>query len=382
MAMDRRAALRAGVLGVGGALAGCLGPVGEDGRVPTESPPRSVLRVTDDETVRFAVRRSVGWDEASGFVVLVDSAARQRALLTKYRLPDDRRDRILEFLEDVDYGRERLVLVESVGPDQCHDALEVEAVEVGDGGITAEATVRTSDADDCGQALAYPSSLLRARFNAEPPDEATVEVTDGRGGTSTVTATAGDPLSPAPEDLPGNVRPAADAEPVPSLDCETAGAERHDQRFDEADLAWGDYPGEGSPRLAIRVDDLTYGHGETLNVSLTNVAEQPVETGNSARYNLQVDTEAGWADVRVTTGDGFGYADESVAHGPGEGFDWSIELSEEGIIEASAHGNAEVCPDLRSGRYRFAYWGVEEGAVAVAFDLEARGARTPTPSRG
>ena len=266
MAMDRRAALRAGVLGVSGALAGCLGPVGENGRVPTESVPRSVLRVTDAETVRFAVRRAVGWDEASGFVVLVDSAARQRALLTKYRLPDDRRDRILEFLEDVDYGRERLVLVESVGPDQCHDALEVEAVGVGDGGITAEATVRTSDADDCGQALAYPSSLLRARFNGEPPDEATVEVTDGRGGTSTVTATAGDPLSPAPEDLPGNVRPAADAEPVPSLDCETAGAERHDQRFDEADLAWGDYPGEGSPRLAIRVDNLTSGHGETLVV--------------------------------------------------------------------------------------------------------------------
>ena len=60
------------------------------------------------------------------------------------------------------------------------------------------------------------------------------------------------------------------------------------------------------------MDTLTYSHGETLNVSLTNVADQPVETGNSARYNLQVKTEAGWEDVRVTTGDGFGYADESV----------------------------------------------------------------------
>jgi hypothetical protein len=377
--MERRTALRAGCLGVAGALAGCLG-AGEDGRVPTESPPGSVLSVTDAATVRFAVRGAVGWDEGSGYVVIVDSAARQRALLTKFGLPDDRRDRILEFLEDIDYGRERLVLVESVGPDQCHDTLEFDGVEVGDGGITAEATVRRSDGEACGEALAYPSSLLRARFNAEPPGEATIDVTDGRGGTANVTATVGDPLSPAPDALPGNVRPGGDAEPVPALSCETAGVDRHDQRFDEADLRWGDYPGEASPRLVLRVDDLAYRHGDTLNVSLTNVAEQPVETGNSATYNLQVRTETGWEDVRVTGGDGFAYTDESVAHGPGEGFDWSIELSEAGIIEASATGNAEVCPDLQSGRYRFAFFAVEAGAVAVAFDLETRAARTPTPT--
>ena len=381
MAMKRRTALRAGCLGVAGALAGCLG-TGEDVRVPTESPPQSVLSVTDAASVGFAVRVAVGWDDDSGYVVIVDSAARQRALLTKFGLPDDRRNRILEFVEDIDYSRERLVLVESVGPDQCHDTLEFEGVGVGVDGITAEAGVRRSDGEACGEALAYPSSLLRARFNAEPPDEATIDVTDGRGVTSTVTATVDDPLSPAPDDLPGNVRPGGDAEPVPALSCETPGVDRHDQRFDEADLQWGEYPGAASPRLALRVDDLAYRHGDTLNVSLTNVADQPVETGNSAKYNLQVRTEDGWEDVRVTDGDGAAYTDEGVAHGPGEGFDWSIELSEEGIIEAAAHGSAEVCPALASGRFRFAYFGVADGAVAVAFDLETPGSRTPTPTSG
>jgi len=353
-----------------------------------------VRSVTDAATVRFAVRGAVGWDEGSGYAVIVDSAGRQRALLTEFGLIDDRRVRILEFLEDIDYGRVRLVLVESMGPDQCHDTLEFDGVEVGDGGITAEATVRRSDGEACGEVLAYPSSLLRARFNAEPPDAATIDVTDGRGGTSSVTATVDDPLSPAPDDLPANVRQGGDTEPVPALSCETASVDRHDQRFDEADLRWGDYPVEASPRLVLRIDDLSYRHGDTLNVSLTNVAEQPVETGNSATYNIQVRTESGWEDVRGTDGDGFGSTDESVAHGPGEGFDWSIELSEAGIIEASATGNGEVCPDLRwagigspsspSGRVRWPSpptWRPER--LGRRRRPAATGPRTPSgPARG
>lgn len=369
MRLDRRGALRAGCLGVGAALAGCLG-AGENGRIPTESPPRSVLAVTDADTTQFAVRGSVGWDDEPGNVVIVDSEARQRSVLTKYGLPDDRRDRVLEFLDDIDYGVERLVLVESVGPDRCHDELEIGNAAVGDDGIVAEATVRATDGDACTTALTYPSALLRARFNAEPPDAAAIEITDGRGGESTVTASVEDSLSPAPEDLPGNVRPESAAEPIAALACETAGVDRHDQRFDENDRRWGDYEVDGTAALALRVDDLRYEHGETLNVSLTNVADQPVETGNSSTYNLQVRTAAGWEDVRVIDdGASFDYTDEAVSHGPGEGFDWSIELTETGVIEASATGDARVCPDLRSGRYRLAYFGVETGAVAVAFDL-------------
>ena len=367
MNSDRRSLLAAVAAG-GAALAGCLGD-GE--RVPTESPPKSVLAVTDSATTRFATRRSVGWDDGRpGYAVVVDSEERQRALLRKYDLPDDRRDRIIEFLDGIDYGAERLLLVESAGPDGCHDRLDLGAAGTDGAGLRATATVEERDDDDCTEALVYPSSLLRAAFNGDPPDRAAVEVTDGRGESATVKASVDDPLSPAPEDLPGSVRPDERADPIAPLSCDQAGVERHDQRFDEDALQWGDGRRGGETTLSMRVDQLSYDYGDTLNASLTNVADSPVETGNSARYNLQVRTEDGWQDVRVIDSTAaFEYTDEAVSHAPGEGFEWSIELTEEGIIESSVQSDAEVCPDLQSGRHRLAYFGLENGAVAVGFDL-------------
>jgi len=365
---DRRSLLAA-VAASGTALAGCLGGDGE--RVPTESPPKSVLAVTDSATTRFTSRGSVGWDDGRpGYAVVVDSEERQRALLRKYDLPDDRRDRIIEFLDGIDYGSERLLLVESVGPDGCHDRLDLGAVDTDDAGLRATATVEERDEEDCTGALVYPSSLLRAAFNGDPPDRAAVELTDGGGDSATVTASVDDPLSPAPEDLPGSVRPDERADPIAPLSCDRAGVKRHDQRFDEDALRWGDDRRSGETALSMRVDQLSYDYGDTLNASLTNVADGPVETGNSARYNLQVRTEDGWQDVRVVDSTaGFEYTDEAASHAPGEGFEWSIELTEEGIIESSVQSDAEVCPDLQSGRHRLAYFGLEEGAVAVGFDL-------------
>ncbi|PSP93191.1 hypothetical protein BRC84_05300, partial [Halobacteriales archaeon QS_1_68_44] len=234
------------------------------------------------------------------------------------------------------------------------------------------ATVEGSDGGDCAELLVYPSSLLRAAFNGDPPDRAAVEVTDGREESSTVTASVDDPLSPAPENLPGSVRPDEEADPVAPLSCDRTGVERHDQRFDEDALRWGDYERDGETTLSMRVDRLSYEYGETLNASLTNVTDEPVETGNSARYALQVRTEEGWQDVRVIdSGAAFEYTDEAVSHAPGKGFEWSIELTEEGVVEASAQSDVELCPDLQSGRHRLAFFGVEDGAVAVAFDLSA-----------
>ena len=366
-----RRSLLAAVAAGGATLAGCLGGDGE--RVPTESPPKSVLAVTDSATARFATRESVGWDDGTaGYAVVVDSEERQRALLRKYDPPDDRRDRILEFLDDIDYGSERLVLVESVGPDGCHDRLELETAGIGDSGVRVTATVEERNEEGCTEAPVYPSSLLRAEFNGDPPDRAAVEVTDGRGESATVKASVDDPLSPAPGDLPGSVRPEAEADPIAPLSCDRAGVERHDQRFDEDALRWGDHEQGGETTLSMRVDQLSYDYGDTLNASLTNVADGAVETGNSAKYNLQVRTEEGWQDVRVVESTAaFEYTDEAVSHAPGEGFEWSIELTEEGIIESSVQSDAEVCPDLQSGRHRLAYFGVEDGAVAVGFDLSA-----------
>lgn len=64
----------------------------------------------------------------------------------------------------------------------------------------------------------------------------------------------------------------------------------------------------------------------------------------------------------------------AIAHNPGEGFEWRFELTADGITDVPTHDDSlTVCPGLRSGRYRFVYWGIpdaEADAVAVAFDLE------------
>jgi hypothetical protein len=246
-------------------------------------------------------------------------------------------------------------------------------VKLEDGRIRATATVLDTGEDDeaCTEAIVYPSTLLRVTFEGDPPDEAAIDVTDGWGETATVTASADDPLSPDPSDLPGHVRPEGDPEPVAPLECEKEGNQRHAQWFEEADLQWGDLEVDGETVLSLRVEELEYAYGETVRIDLTNVTDRVVDTGNRHKYNLQVYTDEGWQDLRVKDENGgFAYTDDAVLHPPGEGFEWSLELTEEGLVAGTFHGAAEVCPDLSGGRYRFAYFGaIGDGALAVAFDL-------------
>lgn len=385
--LDRRTAL--GLVGVGAAttLAGCLGDGDEGDGTPTETPTEtptgtpggSEPSIADHDSLGLTVRTSAPeWyrddDEPAGNAVVIDSGSRQRAALGAYDLSDVREVEVRDFLRDVDYGSDRVILLESAGPDTCHDHIDVADVRIEDGTLRTEASVvDTSEADEgCGDALTFPSSLLVVRFEGEPLDEVTVEFTDGWDETGTVTAGADDPLSRLdPEELPGDVRPDGDPEPVAPLACDEDGVRRHAQAFDEADLQWGDFEADGDVELALRVDDLEYEYGDTARLTLTNVAEEEVDTGNRGKYNLQVYTEDGWQDLRVGDEDWhFEYTDEAIIHEPGEGFEWEFELTESGIVEDAYHDDARVCPDLQSGRYRFAYFGViGDGAVAVSFDL-------------
>lgn len=397
MNLDRRRVLRVAALGAVSPLAGCLDdgglgdgdgtptetPTGTPGETPTDTPGGAGPSIAGDESLGFTVRGSAPeWyddDEPRGHAVAIDSESRQRAALEGYDLSEEREAEVEDFLEDVDYGTDRLVLLESVGPDTCHSRLDVSDVRVEDGALAAGATVvDTSEADEaCGDAITFPSTLLAVTFEDDPLDEVRVAFTDGWDETATVTAGVDDPL-PArePEEQPGYVRPDSESEPVASLACDDDdGVRRHDQWYDESAVQWGDFAdadhGDGEAYLSLRVDDLEYEYGDTARIELTNVADEPVETGNRHKFNLQVYTEDGWQDVRVRDDGGhFGYTDEAIEHQPGEGFTWTVELTESGVIDAGTYDDARVCPDLQSGRYRFAYFGViGDGAVAVSFDL-------------
>lgn len=371
MNIDRRTALRLAGVGVVGSLAGCIGENGTDNGNNGNGQTGGIAGY---ETHPLTVRASLGPDfpeEGTGRVILVDSEERQRAALQPYDPSEDRTDEIGEFIGGIDYGTDRLVVIESVGPNACHDRVEIDGVESSEGRLRADAAVvDTSDeATACAEVVTYPSALLKVTFEGDPADEAAIEITDGWGETATVNASVDDSLSPDPEDLSGYVRPEADADPVEELVCPDEEFERHDQWYDEDEVVLGDMEADGEPVFSLRVEETEYERGETVDIRLTNVSDRTAETGNRAKFNLQVYTDAGWQDVRGADSGPFPYTDEAVIHPPGEGFEWSFELTEEGVVEDAFH-DFRVCPGLPAGRYRFAFFGViGDGILAVEFDL-------------
>lgn len=371
--MRRRTAIRIAGLGVVGATAGCVGEGDGDGDDGSADP-----RIAETATIQLATHTSTPrWhsrtEDATGHVVLIDSETRTEAALNQYarEMAESRRQELAAFMEEVRYARDRLLLVESVGPDGCHDRLEVEDVALEEGRLTADATVveTSQDEEACAEAITYPSVLVRVTFEDDPPGAAAVTITDGWGESSTVDASTDDPLAPDPVDLPGHIKPEGEAEPVEPLACDDEEFERLPQGFDEEGLHTGDLE-EGDRRFSMRVAGMEYARGETARIELTNVSEGEATTGNSEKFNLQVLTRDGWQDVRGTA-EPVPYTDEGVVHYPGGGFEWSFALTDDGVADLGDH-EVRVCPGLPAGRYRFAFWGLagaDADALAVEFDL-------------
>ena len=370
MSPERRPILRLAGLGIVGIMAGCLDS--SDPGSGEESD--DALTVNTSPLVVHGTPPAWNTDKRVGRVILIDSEERRRAALDPYDVPDSRSDALEELLADIDYGSERLLFAESAGPDACHDRLELTNVRLADGQIRADASVLDTSADDmmCADVVTYPSALARISFEGgtDPSDSATVAVTDGWDETATIPAAVDDLLGPDIGSLPGSVRPKAEAEPIGPFECDRSNIYRHPQAFDEGNLVWGSVEHEGQVTLGLRIGDTEFEYGDTAQVELTNVTDEPVYTGNRTKYNIQAYTEDGWQDVRVADEEQrFEYEDDAVEHPPGEGFEWPVELTETGIVAGTHHAHAEVCPELSSGRYRFAFFGITDGAVAVAFDL-------------
>lgn len=186
MTPQRRELLRLAGLGVTGALAGCLG-LSRQGR---ETPGSGITAV---ETHPFAIHSSrPSWDAESeiGYVALLDSAEREERVLGSYDLPEERTEALDEFKANLDYETERLLFVESVGPNACHDRLDVTNVRLADGRLRADAEVLDTSEDDvgCAEVISYPSTLARVTFEEAPPGSAAVDLTDGWGESAAISS--------------------------------------------------------------------------------------------------------------------------------------------------------------------------------------------------
>lgn len=163
------------------------------------------------------------------------------------------------------------------------------------------------------------------------------------------------------------IRPDGNAESVPSqLVCDEDHEGRFPQRFDESDLQWGDDDG----RWELRVDTLSAEYGATVAVRLTNVSDEEQHHSSKGDFNIQVETEVGWQDVRVRENKyDSATTDELQKKQPGEGPRWEITMTDEELPETYG-GMGKVCPGLPSGRYRFVYTGTETQPLGVAFDFK------------
>ncbi|USZ68450.1 hypothetical protein NGM10_01615 [Halorussus salilacus] len=162
-----------------------------------------------------------------------------------------------------------------------------------------------------------------------------------------------------------SVRPTGSPESVPQeWRCTDDEFTRYPTNYETVE--WGD-----TDEISLRVSDTYFDYGDTARITLVNVSDEYVSTGDESDWGLEVHTDDGWEEVRgKTDGDTFDDTDLGADLPPDEGFEWEIELTEEGIVEPTPE--LTVCPDLESGRYRFVYWGIEP-AVAVAFDLVHEG---------
>ena len=313
---------------------------------------------------------------ATGFVTLLEDEYDQPWMVED---PDEI-EGLRSWLEETDFERSVIVYVATAAPNTCYTEVGVSHVGIENGEVVGRAeAIDTSDDGGCGAAETHPSAFVRVSSDGIP-DVATFTVVDGWGESSEVTT---DGRYVDPDGLPGHVRPDGDPGKLESFACddpdfrrlegpsadETALGEAYDDeavtfamRVHAAQaLAGGE---DGSPRV---------GRGDEVRVTMRNVSTDVQHTGNRHRWNLQVLTMDGWRDVRGTTGDGsLGYTDEAIEHVPGEGLEWTLEMTEDGVLDGHVHEDElEVCPDLQRGRYRFVYDGIVSGEpLAVEFDYE------------
>jgi hypothetical protein len=399
--MQRRRFLATAGIALTVSGAGCLGGPGDDTVEPqgTDEPttdPSSPRSVTDDrttdqngssddgtddeimttestlrttETIPFAASNEpTDWDSetSTGRVVVIDSEARARAALPITTVPEDHHQAVSDFVSETDFEDSVLVFVESAGPNSCYGELAIEDVTLSESSLTGSATAVDGSEDRmCAEVLTFPSALLRATFDGSPHSTVTMTVTNGWDDSEEITATTSDPLSVAPDELPGYVQP--DGEPPAVPDPLTCDGEFNRHPNWAEDPPWGNVEHDGETAFALRVDRKKVSYGETVTVSLTNVSDEQLSTGNRYKYSLQVETTDGWQDVRgARDKEHFEYTDEALIHRPGEGLQWTFEMTESGVVADHFH-DLTVCPDLQTGRYRFVFF---EPAVAVAFDLE------------
>ncbi|MFB6201624.1 MAG: immunoglobulin-like domain-containing protein [Halorhabdus sp.] len=129
--------------------------------------------------------------------------------------------------------------------------------------------------------------------------------------------------------------------------------------------------------FAIEGNRTTLQRGDTLQVTLRNVADNPRGTGTGRMIVLQRNVDDEWTTVLGAREGRTGWNATLVMHEPGEGYTWNVTLDDDGLTE----WGYELCSSLPPGDYRIVYHGlvkpggfddrIPDPAVAVEFRIVA-----------
>lgn len=143
-------------------------------------------------------------------------------------------------------------------------------------------------------------------------------------------------------------------------------AVRFARPVDEDDIYYGE-----SDAFTLTHDPDEVALGDTVQIALRNTTDSTQSTGVASLWYLERQTPGGWKDRRWWP-DGESQplgTDLAIPHQPGEGFDWEIELTPDGVKEASPYGEEIVVANLEPGEYRFIFEGITYKALATTFDV-------------
>lgn len=195
------------------------------------------------------------------------------------------------------------------------------------------------------------------------------------GAVASAVCLAGCQVGAQPE-TPTHTEPVGDGSASPAPNCP------HGYRSIEP---WWVVVGPGPlGGFELDLDQQSYERGEKLVAELRNVTDTERLSGAQTKYDIQFKAAHGWQTVIGVPEDGhYPWPAIGIAHQPGEGFTWQINLTQEGISGDSDPAESyRACGPMAPGTYRFIYWGItsererEEDfetdyALGVPFTLQA-----------